>query len=497
MHERAKYRRARLLRPLILLVLFCALFTIGTFALFGFRSHSRMPAADRYFITGVKRADLFPTLTASGRIESSKRTIIECELQNIAVGVRGQRIAAGGASMLLSVIPEGSTVKRGDVLAVLDSSDYEELLRVQKITVERAAADQIQAKLDVEISKLAAEEFENGTLKETLEDFEARIFLGRSDLERANDRVSWSHRMRDKGYVPAAMVTAEEFKQTQLILSLKQQESAFELFKKYTAPKSSKILKGAVTAAETILNYQLLRLSRHRERYALLEKQVEHCTIRAPHEGFVIYANNADRRVYIEPGMSVHERQPLFYLPDLSEMEVVAMIHESIVDQVTPSMRAHVQVEGVGDRRIEGHVTSIAPMTTFNWTTDVKYFEGIVKLENVPSGLKPGMTAEVELSMPRRENVLAIPSEAIRVENGYEVCFVVHEDSLERRQVKLGTTTRELVEVTQGLEAGEQVVLNPQADDPNIETFSQHADVASAGPQPIPAPLTGTIAATH
>ncbi len=57
------------------------------------------------------------------------------------------------------------------------------------------------------------------------------------------------------------------------------------------------------------------------------------------------------------------------------------MIHESIVDQVSPSMRAHVQFEGIGNLSIEGHVTSVAPITTFNWRSDVRYFEGIVKLE--------------------------------------------------------------------------------------------------------------------
>ena len=45
-----------------------------------------------------------------------------------------------------------------------------------------------------------------------------------------------------------------------LTVALTQQESAFELFKKYTAPKTLKVLKGAVTAAETTLNYQTLRL---------------------------------------------------------------------------------------------------------------------------------------------------------------------------------------------------------------------------------------------
>ena len=109
------------------------------------------------------------------------------------------------------------------------------------------------------------------------------------------------------------------------------------------------------------------------------------------------------------------------------------------------------------------------------------------------------MTAEVEISMPRRENVLAIPSEAILIDHGYDVCFVVHEDSLERRQVKLGKTTRELVEVTQGLEAGEQVVLNPQPDDPDLELrfATARGDLPSAEPPAFPASFTGSVAASH
>src|SRR5262249_7456042 len=83
--------------------------------------HNRKSAAEGYITTGVRRADLFPTVIASGRIESAKRTVVDCDLESISVGVRGQRLGAGGASVLLSVIPEGTTVKRGDVLSGLDS----------------------------------------------------------------------------------------------------------------------------------------------------------------------------------------------------------------------------------------------------------------------------------------------------------------------------------------------------------------------------------------
>ena len=68
---------------------------------------------ERYDTVDVRRADLYPTRIASGRLESGKRTIIECQLENIAVGVRGQTLAAGGASVLLRVIPEGNGRQAG------------------------------------------------------------------------------------------------------------------------------------------------------------------------------------------------------------------------------------------------------------------------------------------------------------------------------------------------------------------------------------------------
>ena len=193
----------------------------------------------------------------------------------------------------------------------------------------------------MEIAKLAVREFEQGTLRETIDDFEGRILLARSELERATDRVAWCLRMKAKGYLPAASGHARRSSTVaRLDLSLAQQVSAFDLFKKYTAPRTSKVLKGAVTAAETTLEYQRMRLARQRDRLALLEQQVKNCTIRAPHDGFVIYANNSDRQIFIEPGVPVRQRQQLFFLPDLTDMEVVAMLHESIVDDVAPDARS-------------------------------------------------------------------------------------------------------------------------------------------------------------
>ncbi len=462
-----------------------------------FRYQSQKPPSERYAITDVRRANLYPTWIASGRVESAKRTLIRCELENVAVGVRGQRVAAGGASTLIRVIDDGTLVKRGDVLAVLDSSDYEELVRVQTITVERAKADRLQAQLDHEIAKLAVLEFREGTMQETLEDFKGRITLARADLERANDRMNWSRSMKQKGYVSMSTVRSDEFTTAKAEETLKQEESAFDLFRKYTAPRTLRELEGAVLGTQATLSYQELRAQRHIARLAMLEKQVDACTIRAPHDGFVIHANDNRRQVYIEEGMPVRQKQPLFYLPDLNEMEIVAQLHESIVSEVRPGMEATVEVETFPDRAMEGLVHTVSPLPTFEWRSDVRYFDAIVKIAKSPPGLRPGMTAQVEIAMPSRQNVLAVPTEAVASDDGQDVCFVVHEGGLERREVKLGQVTREMTEVSDGLREGEQVVLNPKQEEVDLDEPTEPAAVTSASGPTNSGSAAGEIAALH
>jgi HlyD family secretion protein len=93
--------------------------------------------------------------------------------------------------------------------------------------------------------------------------------------------------------------------------------------------------------------------------------------------------------------------------------------------------------------------------------TDIRYFMGHVRLDAIPEGLRPGMSAEVEIRTALRQDVLTIPPDALAVESGRDVCYVRNPDGLERREVKLGKSTRDLLEVVAGLEEGEEVVSDP------------------------------------
>jgi HlyD family secretion protein len=445
--------------------------------------NDRRPLRERFLFTHVSRTDLNPVLNAPGRLESSKKTLIRCELENLVAGARGS-----GSSTILTLLPEGTVVKPGDVLATLDASTYVEMLRQQEITVEQAKASHLQARLNHEIALLAVREYRDGTVKQTLQGMEGSIALARSDLSRAKDHLTWTGRMKEKGYASPAQIVSEKHSVSQLELALAQQLTSLALFQRFTLPMTERSLQTQVTSAQTALANEGLRLQRQLDRFALLKKQVDRCTIRAPHDGVLFYHKGGNPRgqsAVVDEGTEVRERQPLFYLPDLSQMEVQVAVNESVVDQVRIGQRVVVTFEALPKLVLTGRVDSVGQIPILQKVdsgngppldTGVRFFVTVVKLDKVTNELKPGMTAMVDMELSPRQHVLAIRHEAVRTDRGKKVCYVANEESLERREVKIGQDTTDLVEVLDGLQEGELVALNPPAAAEHVELLTNFDD---------------------
>ncbi len=88
-------------------------------------------------------------------------------------------------------------------------------------------------------------------------------------------------------------------------------------------------------------------------------------------------------------------------MPDLSQMQVKVGIHESIIDRIKPGLSARVTLP---DKTLDGEISSVASVTRPAgwWTGNVVKYDTIIKLPSVP-GLKPGMSADVEVILDRHE----------------------------------------------------------------------------------------------
>jgi hypothetical protein len=109
-------------------------------------------------------------------------------------------------------------------------------------------------------------------------------------------------------------------------------------------------------------------------------------------------------------------------------------------------------------------------------SANVKEYATIVKIDGQQEGIKPGMTAEVEILVEHLKGVLALPVAAVVEQRGKFFCWVKQGGKLERRPLVLGMSNDEFIEVKDGVEAGDEVILNPRAVVPSAREESDDED---------------------
>ena len=412
----------------------------------------------------VRRASFDVRVTAGAVSQSSRQTVVRCKLENLRLRSRRQTFYVGGASTILEIVPNGTDVKKGDVLCRLDASEYEDVANAQELRVLQHYAEAVQTELSLQAAEIALREYRDGQLPQDVIGMLGRIALAESEMKAASDRLAWSERMAAKGYASRAQVANDRQALLSASLRWKQAQGELETYRRFNVPRTLTALRAEVEKARMWQIHEAGDYDKSKVQLANFRSLIDRCTIRAPHDGFVIYANGTFReeeeRLRIEPGATVRQGQELFYFPDLSKMEVVAMLNETVVVRVRGGMPAQVRFVDSPDVAWQAHVESVESIPKRGYD-DVPRYPCRVTLEAVPPGLLPGKSAEVEILAGRCRDVLAIPGEAVGIDRDRGICCVVGPSGLERREIATGGATPGLIEVTDGLEQGEIVALNP------------------------------------
>lgn len=412
----------------------------------------------------VERLTLDATVTEDGEVESSSKTIIECSLKALSFRNGGGSIQASGSSLIIDLVPEGARVKAGQVLCVMDSSEYEEMVRQQEIELQEDRAQYESAKLTLEMLEVALREYRDGQYVQLQEQSQAQITMAKAEVKRQEDRLGWARRMAAIGYVTLDTLTAEEQKLLQVKVTLDNATLAEKTLIAYKAPKTILTLEGQIEGARAQLTFHEIRVRHDEEQLASYREQMELCTIRAPHDGVLIYVKEDDDAP-IELGARVREDQDLFYLPDLGAMEVHTNLHETVLSRVKVGQPAQVQVEALPRVLLEGEVVSIAPLPisqrSWRQSDEIKNYLAKVRLHVVPEGLLPGMSARVRILTGRMADVLVIPPQAVSSHDGHAVCYVATPQGVERRAITTGRSLPDAQEVLAGVTEGETILLDP------------------------------------
>ena len=266
-------------------------------------------------------------MVEKGSLESSENKDAYCQVE--------------GQTTIIMIKPEGTPVKKGEIVCQLDSAALSDQLVNQKITTKSAEANHENAKLTREVAEIAVVEYEEGIFKQDFATVEGEIKLAESDLSRSEDRLDWARRMFDKGYVSKATVDlgradAQEGP-VRARAGAEQEEGPGRLHQgQDDQGAQERGREGAVGRAG-----QEGDLGAGRSKEKKLERQIAACDIKAPADGLVVYANDPNRafgssQPQIEEGATVRERQKIFSLPDITRMQVNTKVHESQIDKLAP-----------------------------------------------------------------------------------------------------------------------------------------------------------------
>lgn len=345
------------------------------------------------------------------------------------------RIVAAVSPTLYSTSPAtvtlkvaaGDTVKRHDVLAVLESPDLADALKREQSAYAQIEADVARQRILARKQQLLARrdadtaEIDRLSAQRTLERYDAVAndgIVAKIDYQKARDALN------------SAQIRARHAGQ------------AAEL-------------EGDNVALE--LQSKIKQLEQQRMVLSNAQRRVDELTVRAPVDGFIGTLSVANRSV-------VPLNTPLMTLVDLSQLEVELEVPETYVADMGLGMRADINF---GTGTASGKLSALSPEVVKNQVLARVRFDG-----RQPPGLRQNQRVTARLLIDEKPNALIVQRGPFVESEGGRFAYVVRDGVAVRTAIRLGATSVSAVEILDGLKAGDKIVIA------GSETFDNAARVA-------------------
>ncbi|NRR32142.1 efflux RND transporter periplasmic adaptor subunit [Oxalobacteraceae bacterium] len=375
--------------------------TVAAIAVLSFqtwRGNEHTVSAARLRIAEVGRGTLVRDAAVNGRIVAA---------------VSPTLYAASPATVTLKA-SAGDTVKKGDVLAVLESPDLSDALKREQSSYQQLEAEVARQQILARKQKLLARreadtaEIDRLSAQRTLERYQAVAndgIIAKIDFQKAKDALR------------SAEIRARH---AELAAGLEGDDVALELKTKAS------------------------QLDRQRLTLANAQRRVDELTVRAPVDGFIGTLSVANRSV-------VPANTPLMTLVDLSQLEVELEVPETYVADLGLGMQAEIST---GTTSATGKLSALSPEVVKNQVLARVRFNGAQ-----PAGLRQNQRITARLLIDEKANVLTLPRGPFVESEGGRFAYLVRDGVAVRTPIRMGATSVSAVEILGGLKQGDQVVI--------------------------------------
>lgn len=478
----------------------------------------------------VHRADMRITIVENG-------TMVAKESQKVTTKHRNE-------SKILFLVEEGKEVAEGDEVCKLDAAPLTTQIEQIQLDILQTEANLKTARTDLEIQQVETtaavkkaevsldraqkdlQKYRDDEAKIERRKIEVTLKDAETEFVRKEKAYEDSKKLLEQNYIKKSELEDNKIAFERTAVQKDSAEAELRMFDKYSFPMKMTDLETKLADAErdvdttkkrgesqlgqkTVGVQQVeKRLKVQQDQLKERNKDLENMTMKAPCPGIVVHGNPHEPwyRSNIKVGQSVYGGMTILTIPDLRIMQVKLQIHEADISKLKVGQLATVTADSYPGLQLEGEVSKIATVAGGNneWgggSTEVKKFDVEVTLKTQGVQLRPGISAKAEIHIETREQVLAVPLQSVFAEDGEQFCHVQPaEGPPQKRRIKLGKSNDNYMEIVEGIEAGEQVLLYnpllPEGGDakerqPGEEKAAPAKDTPKVGPAPGPSPKAG------
>ena len=347
--------------------------------------------------------------------EVARGTLVrDASVNGRVVAAVSPTLYAPASSTVTLKIRAGDKVKKGDLLAVLDSPELSNTLAREQSTLAQLEAQVARQRILAEKQRLVARRDSD----------EAEV--ARIGAERLLQRT-------EGGYKAGAIAEVDYLRAQDALKSA-------QIRSKQAALASQLEIKDVALETSTRVN----ELQRQRLIVADAQRRVDELAVRSPVDGVIGTLNVADRSV-------VAGNTALMTVVDLSRLEVELEIPESYAEDLGLGMTVEVNI---GAARALGKLSAISPEVVRNQVLARVRFDG-----KQPEGLRQNQRLTARVLIEEKPGVLLLPRGSFVENEGGRAAYVMDGDVAVRRPIQLGATSVAAVEILSGLQTGDRVVI--------------------------------------
>lgn len=336
-------------------------------------------------------------------------------------------------------VDKGDRVREGDIIVRLEDDEYQAQMAQAK-----GSLANLQAKLDEAV---------HGSRPEEVAQALANLNSAKADLEDARLSLDRARGLAREGLSPKQNLDDAQTRYDGVVHKVSSLEKTYELVKLGPRQEQIDALRGQVEQAKGALSYA--------------QTNLDNTVIRAPVTGTIL-ERAVEKGEFVTTSF-VGDRGAKGYvvsLADLNDLEVELDINQNDFAKLHAGQKGVVTTDAFPDRKYQGFIKEISPEANRSKATvQIK-----VKVSQPDSFLRPEMNASVAfLADAKPENpasaaasarpVVLVPATAIR-ENAV---FLLLDGKAVRRTVKTGASTAQGVRIDDGLNGGEDLIVNPPA----------------------------------